>query len=408
LLLAKQIQEINTITKKNATKRDTNSLIMQSDKKIKVAYLTNILPNYRRGLSEKLFQSKEILLDVYAQNETHGIKSVLNEVYPDNIKEIKYVDFLGNRLTWQFLPWLHLYKNYDIIKVDGNPRVLTHFFIATIFRLLGKKVILYSMLHSFQNNKLNKLIRITWMRLFKYHLLYNEDEIKILKENGFSNKVMTAYNNGLDQKLIEAEKNTWTEQKLKDWKVENKIEGKIDLLACGRTTIGKYEHLLDAIHTIKVSYPNILCYIIGAGNGLEILKTKIEQLGLETNVRLAGEIYEENKLAPYFISTNFFVHPFAIGLSINHAFGYGLPIITHNNLLEHGPEIVLFQNEINGLSYDQNSTEDLAKKIILLLKDEAKVNYLGKNAYDLVSKKYNVDHMADNLISLIKTINKNN
>ncbi len=379
---------------------------MQNHKQIKIAYLTNILPNYRRGLYEKLFKNKEILLHVYAQNETYGIKSVLNEVYPNNIKTVEYKDFLGKRFTWQFLPWLDLYKNYDIIKVDGNPRILTHFLIATIFRLLGKKVILYSMLHSFNNNKLNKLIRITWMRLFKYHLLYNEAEIETLKENNFSNKVMVAYNNGLDQKLIEVEKNNWTEQKLTDWKKENKIENKIDLLACGRTIIGKYERLLDAIHTIKTSYPTIFCCIIGSGNGLEGLKLKIKQLGLEANVRLTGEIYEENKLAPYFISAKIFVHPFAVGLSINHAFGYGLPIITHDNLLEHGPEIVLFQDEINGLSYQQNNIEDLVNKIMLLIKDEKKTAELGKNAYDLVSKKYNVDIMADNLINLINTINK--
>lgn len=379
---------------------------MQNHKQIKVAYLTNILPNYRRGLYEKLFKNQEILLHVYAQNETCGIKSVLNEVYPNNIKTVAYKDFLGKRFTWQFLPWIDLYKNYDIIKVDGNPRILTHFLLATIFRLLGKKVILYSMLHSFNNNKLNKLIRITWIKLFKYHLLYNEAEIEILKENNFSNKVMVAYNNGLDQKLIEVEKNNWTEQKLADWKKENKIENKIDLLACGRTIIGKYEHLLDAIHTIKTSYHNIFCCIIGGGNGLEGLKLKIKQLGLEANVRLTDEIYEESKLAPYFISSKIFVHPFAVGLSINHAFGYGLPIITHDNSLEHGPEIVLFQNETNGLSYQQNNTEDLVSKIMLLIKDEKKTAELGKNAYDLVSKKYNVDIMADNLIHLINTINK--
>ena len=376
---------------------------MKNSKRIRVAYITNILPNYRKGFYEKLFQSQEISLDVYAQTEAHSMKSALNDIFPDNVKVIEHIDFLNNRLTWQKLPWVKLYKEYDVLKIDGNPRVITHFLIATIYMLLGKKVILYSMLHSYKNNRINKLIRITWMRLFQYHLLHNEEEIKTLRtKKGFGTKTMVAYNNGIDQKLIDAQKVIWTKQKIENWKKEQKTEDKISLLTCGRVTIGKYEILLDAIHLLKTSCPNIICHIIGDGDGMEILREKVKNLNLQANVRLEGEIYEEDKLAPFFISSNFFVYPFAIGLSINHAFGYGLPTITHDNLSEHGPEIILFQNGINGLSYKQNNVEDLANKISELIQDEEKVLRMGKNAHDLVSKKFNVDNMADSLINLIK------
>jgi glycosyltransferase involved in cell wall biosynthesis len=376
---------------------------VKDEKRIRVAYITNILPNYRKGFYEKLFKSEEISLDVYAQTEAYDMKSALNDAFPANVITIRHTDFFNARLTWQKLPWTKLYKEYDVLKIDGNPRIITHFLIAGIFRLLGKKVILYSMLHSYKNNKFNEVLRIIWMRFFQYHLLHNEEEIKSLKANGFANKTMVAYNNGIDQKIIEAQKVIWTKEKLEDWKKEHKIEDKIDVLTCGRATIGKYEILLDAIALLHATNFKISCHIIGSGDGIEILKAKIEKLGLQANIKLEGEIYEEEKLAPFFINSKIFVYPFAIGLSINHAFGYGLPIITHDNPSEHGPEIILFQEGTNGLSYKQNNAEDLANKIRELLKNEEKIHDLSKNAYDLVSRKFNVDNMADSFVGLVKT-----
>ena len=369
----------------------------------KIAILTNILPEYRRGFYSNIFANDKFDYKVFAQKETGNFKSVLNFEFLNNIETVKHIDFFKGKISLQFLPWFDLFRNYDLIIVDGNPRILTHFFIATFFRLFGKRVILYSMLHSFKNNLFNEYIRVFWMRLFKYHLLYNDSEVQKLKLLGFSNKVLIATNNGLCQKSIEIAKSKWNCNKLSLWKKRNNIKNKIDILACGRLLEGKYEILIDAINLIKIFDPNILCVIIGDGNGKSLLENKIKLYNLENNIFLVGQIYEEDLLAPYFLTSKVFVHTYAIGLSINHAFGYGLPIITHNDSRLHGPEIVLFKENHNGLSYINNNTDDLVFKIMKLLSDDDKCILFGSNALDLVSSKYNTDLMAKNFFQIVQS-----
>jgi glycosyltransferase involved in cell wall biosynthesis len=375
---------------------------MEIKKQKKIAILTNILPGYRRGFYNNIFANEDFIIKVFAQNEMENIKSDLNHEYNNNVETIKYFDFFKGKFSWQFLPWFDLFKNYDLIIVDGNPRILTHFLIATFFRLSGKRIILYSMLHSYKNNLLNEYIRVLWMRLFKFHLLYNDSEVKKLKQFGFNNQVMIATNNGLCQKSIEISKSKWDYNKLHVWKKRNNIKNQIDILACGRLLKDKYEILIDSIKLIKISYPNILCVIIGDGDGRQCLENRIKSFGLEKNIFLVGKIYEEDILAPYFLSSNIFVHTFAVGLSINHAFGYGLPIITHNDISLHGPEIVLFQENYNGLSYKHKNLDDLVLKIIKLLKDNDKRVSYGRNALNTVSYKYNTDIMSKNFFRLVQ------
>lgn len=156
---------------------------------IKVTYLTNYLPQYRMGLYNILFSNLDFEFNVYCQDlkTNEGYKSI-SYLYPNNVKIIRFVNFFNGMFSWQFLPWIKIFKDSDILIVDSNPRIVTHFLIASLFRILGKKVVLYSMLHSHENNRFNKKLRIGWMRMFKYHLLYNDSEIIELEKMGFETK----------------------------------------------------------------------------------------------------------------------------------------------------------------------------------------------------------------------------
>jgi glycosyltransferase involved in cell wall biosynthesis len=371
----------------------------------RVIYLTNWLPHYRRGLYQKLLANEGFEFTIFCQ-KTLFSKEYENiiSLYPQNIKTVKYRDFFNGKISWQFLPWYDIYKNSDILIIDSNPRILTHFLMATLYRILGRKVVLYSMVHSHNNNRLNKFLRITWMRMFHYHLLYNDDEVHQLNKIGFGNKKMVAYNNGLDQKEIEVVKSNWTPSLLDKWKNENGIKKAIDVLAVGRTTIGKYEILIEAIGLVKKVIPDVSAFIIGDGNGAGELKRLIKQNNLEENVTLVGALHEEEKLAPYFLSSNVFVHSYAIGLSINHAFGYGVPIITHDDPLYHGPEICLFKNGVTGLAYKNGNPTSLSDQIINMLNDKSLAYTLGQNGLKLTQQKYNTDNMASNLIQFLNKI----
>ena len=81
-----------------------------------------------------------------------------------------------------------------------------------------------------------------------------------------------------------------------------------------------------------------------------------------------------------------------------HCLTYNLPVVTHDNIPLHGPEIELLEDGINGLFYKYNDQNSLNNTIIkcLSMKFESK----GKNF-----KKYN----AKNQYKIIKNfLNKTN
>ena len=61
---------------------------------------------------------------------------------------------------------------------------------------------------------------------------------------------------------------------------------------------------------------------------LPALQSIAEELDVEQYVRWLGSIYDEAQLAPWFLTADAFVYPGAIGLSVLHAMGYGLPVVT--------------------------------------------------------------------------------
>ena len=62
------------------------------------------------------------------------------------------------------------------------------------------------------------------------------------------------------------------------------------------------------------------------------------------SIRWLGALYEQEVMAPWFLSAKVFVYPGYIGLSIMHAMGYGLPVITHDNMDNQSPEVAALRN----------------------------------------------------------------
>ncbi len=115
-----------------------------------------------------------------------------------------------------------------------------------------------------------------------------------------------------------------------------------------------------------------------------------------------GAIYEETALAPWFLSSTVFCYPANMGLSILHAFGYGLPVITSDKVESQNPEIEVFENGRNGMHYRHGDVDDLADKIRHILSDPKLLASLSDGARDTVSETYNIPSMVDGMESAIR------
>lgn len=378
------------------------------NKMLNISILTNVVPIYREGFYERLFSDERFNVKVYCQDEVPGINyKTIHSKYPQNILTVPNYTFKKGLLIWQFLPFLKILKSADVIFIDGNPRIASHAFFATFLQLINKKVVMWSMVHSHLNNTATKNIRICWLRIFKNHFLYNDlDIVKLKSYPGFRNKNILAMNNGLNQKKNDSEMEKWDESKLTQFKKEKGLLGRPIFISCGRLIEkNNYTLVIKALKLIKAQKPNILWICIGDG----ILRESFKQLSIENtltdNIIFLGELYEESEQCPWFLSSSFFVHPAGIGLSIMQAFGFGLPVITHNIDKLHGPEFVAFESEKTGVTFEIDNYTDLSAKIIDLFEKEKVLDNMRINVLELARNKYNSEIMYQRFTQMVNLVN---
>lgn len=371
---------------------------------MKVAIILDIMPSYREGFYDILFEREDMEVTVYAQTKIPGmnLKTIHNR-YPTHVKLVKFISAKREIIAWQFLPFYKLFTEYDVVVVHGNPRQISHFLLATFLRLFGKKVVLWAMAHSFRGFSPTENLRLFWYRIFKFIFVYTDAEVEFLRKNGFNKQYIVGMNNGLNQRKIDAAILEWNADRLEKWRKMNGLEDKVLLLSCARLdTKNKFELIIHALPTMVAKYPNLIWCVIGSGVEEKNLQTLVKEKGFVSHVRFVGEIYDETDLAPWFLSSELFIHPAAIGLSLMHAFGYGLPVVTHGNARLHNPEYAAFEPNLTGCNFHEGDIKDLSKTIINLLYDsDARIRMKGY-VYKVAKEKYNVDIMVERFVQIVQ------
>ena len=375
-----------------------------NDKILKIAIITNVIPSYREGFYDRLFSRKDVLVKVYCQDKIPGmnLKSIHNK-YSSNVKLLKFISIKREKLAWQFIPWSEILNGYDVIFIMGNPRALSNVLFGSFLSLFRKKVVLWTRAHSFGSNALIENIRLFCSRIFDFLFLYTDAEVDYLRRKGFTKNYMLGMNIGLDQKNIDAAMLIWNEKRLHEWRITNNLESHTLLLSCARLEPkNKFQQVIKALPAIVDRVPNVLWCVIGSGTEQTGLASMINAAGLANHVRFVGELYNEEELAPWFLSSEIFVHPAAIGLSIIHSFGYGLPVVTHGNSKLHGPEYAAFEPEFTGRNFREGDIQNLAETVVGLLEDNEARSNMKRYVLRIAREKYNVDIMVERFVQIAK------
>lgn len=378
-------------------------------KKLKIAIITNIITTYRKGFYDRLFKREDMFVKIYCQDYMPGMNfNSIHERYPDNIRIIKYISAEKEQIAWQFLPWHEIIAEFDVVFVSGNPRVVSDFLFSTYLRLINKRVVLWTMAHSFRGIKITEDLRLLWSRIFPLIFVYTDKEVVFLRNKGFKKQYILGMNNGLDQKKIDKVIKLYPEEKLKEWRETKAFQNRTIIVSSARLeSKNKFELVIKAIPKIVKKIPDLLWCLIGGGSEEEKLKKLVTEMGIERHVTFIGALYEEEKLAPYFLSSQLFIHPAAVGLGLLHAFGYGLPVIIHSQSYLHGPEYGAFTDNLTGKNFINNDPDDLAKVIVSLLNSPSLRMSMKLNVQKIAREQYNVDVMVERFVEMAKYASNN-
>ena len=220
-------------------------------------------------------------------------------------------------------------------------------------------------------------------------------------------KVFTAANSIDQQPILDAQEHWRQNQKeLGRFQAENDLlKGPVILFVSRLHPDNRLDLLIESVATLKARFSNLRLVIVGKGEvETERLKKLAQNFRVDDHLIFTGAIYNERELAKWFLSSTVFCYPANVGLSLFHAFGYGLPVVISDNIAGQNPEVFAVDNNINGKFYKDGDAEHLTDVLSNLFVDEAERVRLSRNASQTVQSKFNIKCMVDGMASAISYV----
>ena len=363
------------------------------------------LAKYRLPVYQHLARRPGIDLTlVYAQNP--GVPNVPAEGFAARCERMWHVPMPGRRVFWHSAQWrCATARSCDVLMLDGS---LQHAALVPSLlraRRQGVPTILWTHGYSKHDAGWRHRLRFAVARLAGAMLLYNHDTARHYVEMGFAPDRVFVALNSLDQAPVRAAVSDWRRRpaELSQFAARHELAaGPVVLFVSRLEAANGVDLLLKAGSLLLPSFATLQLVIIGKGPDEPRLRSMVASLGLEGHVQMPGPIYDEMKLAPWFMNADLFCYPQNIGLSLLHAFGYGLPVVTCDRVEAHNPEIEALRHNENGLLYAYGDAEALAAALRRLLVEVPLRQSMSQKAEATVREQFTVEQMVDGMEAAVR------
>jgi glycosyltransferase involved in cell wall biosynthesis len=189
-------------------------------------------------------------------------------------------------------------------------------------------------------------------------------------------------------------------QSKEEIKREFKIPYEKTVLFVGRMrSVKKVEHLIQAFNSIED--PGIGCVIVG-----DAMDYNLPKLMQRDNIRYLGEIYDPKnvQVSKLFKMSDLFCIPGDVGLGLNEAFYWGLPVVTEAGLQP--PEIHYLTPDRNGFIVAENNVDQLREKILLLLRDDSLRAKFSADAREHILREASIENMFSGFKECVEYVMK--
>ena len=380
-------------------------------KGIRAAIFYRFIPHYRLGVFRELQREEDLSVTICSPDDYSSRDRFLQTVHQDkafpfiNIRTWFWrIPFSQRHLVLQpYAVWSMLTRRFHV-HIMGNTFLEINVWICLLLsRLLGQRVCLWGHGFSLPETENGNRLRGIIMRMAHAIVFYTEGDRNRWIERGMPpEKLFVAYN-AVDTDAVTEMKKQVTAESLAAFRQEWKLEGKKVVVYIGRLLAYKKPDVaIRAMASVVEQIPQAHLVMIGDGPMREELDQLITELELSDHVTLTGTLPGEENVAKLHMCSKVGVMPACAGLGIQHAFGYGLPMIVGDNLADHPPEIELVVEGVTGMYCRDGDPEHFAQAICRLLTNDEERKRLGTNALGVIEEKYNMQRMARGLLDAIR------
>lgn len=377
---------------------------------LRIAICQPALPHYRSPVYALLGAQEGIELTVFAGGKLEGMEPGHGaHGYQSHFGRIWRLRAPGRELSFQPA---HLRimdpKRFDFVILDWDGNYLSLPLALALGRLRRLPVALWGHGYSKHPSPLRDAIRNAYGHRAQAVLLYTHSVAKALvAQEGYRPERVFVAQNALDQTPIRAACESWLARP-----DELQAFARTHGLTPGRTLLfisrlvpeNRVEMLLAATVRLCQHDPAVRTVIVGDGPELARLQALAATLGLGDRVLFAGRIYDDMHLAPWALCASVFSYPVNLGLSILHAFGYGLPVVTSDDIRAHGPEVEALEPGVNGLLYRSADIDHLAEQCWAILKNSAGQRRMAEAARRTVTERYSLENMVQGFLDLAQLV----
>jgi glycosyltransferase involved in cell wall biosynthesis len=245
---------------------------------------------------------------------------------------------------WGLLSYMRRNKP-DAILTFANPRYLSFWTTLVVARLCGISVYAHGhgVYKKFRTGVLYRLMVKLMLRLVTSYIAYAPSVRESFAAHGFSDRKVSVADNSMKVAFtVLPEEKTGKER---------------GILFIGRLRPDcNLSLLLRVVMRLRDEdgLP-LTVHIVGSGERASQLRKECE---LNPLIHWHGELYDQEEIRKLSLDCFLGCYPGNAGLSVVHMMALSLPVVTHDNLSQHGPEVTFIQDGIHGAFYDHAEPEE--------------------------------------------------
>ena len=377
---------------------------------MRIAIQQPALPAYRaplfRAISEALPEHE---ITVYFGSEEPALQNVKPSGFRGVYSQFRVGNFpLVGELRWHAAQWKVVDgQQADIVVLSWNVRALS--FWAALARARVNRIPVALWGHGYSKKSRNPVIgwlRALPIRLSSAVIFYDHHTAGMYERSGLDQQKIFVAANGLDSVEIQAVRTAFFEKYPTRGQARESLglgEGPV-LMYLGRLQPeNRLDLVIGSLEQVLNDYPSCKLVIIGSGEEEKRrLSGLIVSAGVVDSVVWAGARYNEEELAPWMMASDLFVYPCNVGLSIIHAFNYGIPAVLCEPLEAHNPEVAVVVSDKNAVLAKNQTAGALGSAILRALNSKAFQQRLSVCALESVASNFNISSMVDEFRRLFK------
>lgn len=375
-----------------------------------VYYFTRVLPHYRQAVLARLNERLGGRL-VACAGLPPGKSSLasLASAGPDGFEFVRMRNIWVGGEAAHAQPFRHVFRRLGpaaVVLAEESPRSVTLPWLLRHARRTGAARVLWGHFSSNRRNLSHRSLadryRILLARSVEACVCYSDAVAEILASHVERPRIFTAPNT-LDMDTLSALREGLEKEGRPSVRRRlNLPEAAPVIVFLGRLVRQKGTDMLLRTFGLLRQRCQAQLVVMGSGPEQQAMRRHVANAGMD-GVRFLGSVPDWQGSAPYLYAADVLLNPGYLGLSINHAFAFGLPVVSQlppkAGIRFHSPEIAYLIPGENGELAAPADPEALANAVELVL---ARRESYARNALRYAREHLTLDRMVDGLEAAIR------